>query len=196
MKKLLFAFLLVLVAGLLSACGGEEHDEALFGTWIWDGNVSYTYIFNEDGTGQRGDADIQEFSWSTSDDELTLDFGRGILNDSWTYTITDYALNLTRRGGAGESFDYFRVEHNPVFVGTWAWEHDDMFEYVFNADGTGSLSFGPEEETFRWFTAGSRIIMNVGPLIDEHWNFEIVGDVLTLDSRQVTGLTENFIRVS
>jgi len=120
-RLLVLSVLLIVLVGSLAACGNNyEHDEALFGTWIWESNVNYKYIFNEDATGQRGDADIQEFTWHTSEDLLVLEWGRGFIPDNWTYVINaeDYALTITRRGDAQETFTYFRIAHDPVLAGT------------------------------------------------------------------------------
>ena len=202
MKKCLLIFLFVLILGALTACGGQQ-DEALVGTWVWEGNVSYEYVFNSDGTGRRGEAEMLIFTWSVRrDGRLILDFGRDYENDDWIYTIEDYNLTLVRREDPSESYTYFRVDHNADLVGVWVWEFDESYELAFHAEGDGSRGFLPAADPFRWFTSGGRLLMNVGPGVDEHWDFtraslEIDGenrDVLTITNRLVPGVTYSYIR--
>ena len=202
MKKWLVICLIILVAGAFTACSNRQ-DEALVGSWIWEDNVSFVYTFNSDGTGERGDEDKQTFTWSTRrNNRLILDFGREYQNDDWIYTLDGYSLNLVRRGDESASYTYFMMEHNPDLVGTWIWEFDETYELVFRADGTGHRGFLPVADPFVWFTAGGRVLMNVLPGVDEHWDFtraalELDGEnreVLTIDNRQTPGLTYSYIR--
>jgi len=64
-------------------------------------------------------------------------------------------------------------------IGTWIWEDDDSWIYVFNADGTGLGGFGPNRDAFNWHVHGNTVFMD--PLIlGENWNFEVAGDALTM----------------
>jgi len=86
------------------------------------------------------------------------------------------------------------LEHAPELVGTWEWDYDDSFAYVFYADGRGTRGFTGHAEEFEWRTEGDdHLIIGSGALA-EHWTFAISGDMLTIDSRQVAGMTFSYIR--
>ena len=74
-------------------------------------------------------------------------------------------------------------------VGTWNWDVDSGYQYNFNADGTGTRGFANARETFNWSTSND--VLSIGI---ERWNYTIENDVLTIDSRQVPGLTFSYIR--
>jgi hypothetical protein len=198
-KKLfvvLFSFILML--GLVTGCGerqdGVHRDDRLVGVWVWDINADYSYIFNNDGTGERGGAGLhplQEFVWSvTEENYLTLNFGEEFIDDVWEYSINDYVLSLTNRSD-GRFFEYFKVDQNLALTGTWSLESDTQHIFTFNDDGTGERTYAPEFDSFSWFTSENLLIINSDPhgrVLDEHWTFSIDEDVLTLDSRQVPGM--------
>ena len=89
---------------------------------------------------------------------------------------------------------------NPL-IGTWRWDDDSDWRYIFYADGRGERGdpdheyfYGPIEH-FAWWTVGEdrlRIdlddpdgsIAAEGYITEESWNFKINGRTLTLDSRQ------------
>jgi hypothetical protein len=192
----LFSFIFLI--GLVTGCGerqdGDLRDDRLVGVWVWDINADYSYMFNNDGTGERGGAGLhplQEFVWSVTEDYyLTLDFGAGYMDDVWEYSINDYVLSLTNRSD-GRFFEYFKVEQNLALTGTWSFESDTPHEFTFNDDGTGSRTYAQELDSFSWFTSENLLIINSDPygrVLDEHWTFSINDDVLTLDSRQVPGM--------
>lgn len=87
------------------------------------------------------------------------------------------------------------------FVGTWAWDEDDSFIYIFNEDGTGMRGFSWNIENFTWFTNGTDLYINRSGNIPFHmirnelWTFSIIDDVLTINSQQALGLTFSYIRV-
>jgi hypothetical protein len=178
--------------------GGGNIDEERVGEWLFEGTADWTYIFNADGTGERGAVEIQTFTWSVrNNDRIELNFGAGFQNQSWNYTITGETLHMTNRGGDRESFNYFRVGNNADLFGTWEWTYDDYLRYVFHSDGTGTHNFMGYTASFHWFTARENLIIDTGPREpNEHWHFSIMGDVLTIDSRQITGLTWSYIRAS
>ena len=197
MKKLLMMFA-VLSAVLLAGCTEDLYvDQAFVGTWHWTDNVQYTYVFASDGTGQRGDAQIQSFTWGTRDGLLVLDHGPAFRDDELTYTFDGDMLNLSGEGG---NFNYFRSVPNPSFIGDWVIFGDYMVGKTVNADGTGHLLHflgGPGEEVaFNWFTANDLLIVQVGPMAQDMWTYSISGDTLNLVSRQVTGYTQEFVRGS
>ena len=85
-------------------------------------------------------------------------------------------------------------------VGTWTWDMDSSFRYVFNADGTGTRGFTGAIESFTWSTrSGDELRINrnnapAGEIRNERWTYTISGDTLTIDSRQVSGMTFSYIR--
>jgi len=86
------------------------------------------------------------------------------------------------------------VELASELFGTWAWDMDDTYTYVFNPDGTGIRGgAGIPYEAFEWYTDGDHLIMDVLVFV-ESWTFTIAGDVLTIDSNQLPGISWNYIR--
>ena len=82
-----------------------------------------------------------------------------------------------------------------VLLGTWAWDGDPNWTYVFAADGTATRGVPGQIETFTWWVEGDdHVLMDVGVMI-ESWTFIIEGDILTLDSRQVPGMTWSYVLV-
>ena len=197
MKKVLFALAIILTAGLLTACESPQQDPSLLGNWSYENNAGWQYELNSDGTGQRGvHLEIDTFKWSTrGDNRLILDFGAGYRDDDWNYIIEGNRLTLTRRDGARETFSYLKVEHNADVVGTWEWDYDDSYKLIYNADGTGSRGFTGEIDSFEWFNADDRIVVNGGTVYEELWNYSISDDVLTIDSRQVAGMIYSYNKV-
>lgn len=199
MRKFAVICLFVLLFAALVACGGSGNiDEALVGEWLFEGTADWTYIFNEDGSGERGSVEIQTFTWSVrNNDRIELNFGAGFQNQTWDYTITGDTLHMANRGGERESFNYFRVGNSVDLPGTWAWTDGEELQFVFNADGTGSHNFLGYDASFDWFTARENLIIDNGPHEpNEHWHFNIASDILTIESRQLAGLTLSYARVN
>lgn len=198
MKKLTVLCWFVLLFAALSACdSGDNIDEALVGEWLRESTYNWTYIFNEDGTGERGAVEIQTFTWSViRDDRVLLDFA-GFRNQTWYYTIDGPTLNMIHRGNESENINYFRVDHSADVVGIWAWPYDESLQFVFEADGTGTHNFAGYTSSFYWFTARENLIIDHGPHEpNEHWHFAVTDDNLTIDSRQIAGLTRGYTRVN
>ncbi|MCL2285206.1 MAG: S41 family peptidase [Firmicutes bacterium] len=86
-------------------------------------------------------------------------------------------------------------------AGTWTWDDDDSFIYIFNADGTGERGFPRSMISFNWFTTGTELRIDrhgylaAGVIRNELWIFTINGDVLTLVSRQEAGWAFSYNRV-
>ena len=80
-------------------------------------------------------------------------------------------------------------ERAEALFGTWAWDMDDDYTYLFNADGTGIRGFSGDLEPFEWSTEGDHLMIGF-----ESWTFTIEGDVLTIDSLDITGVTWSYIR--
>jgi len=117
MRKLLITIgvLALLIGGLsLTACGGGEQDPAVVGTWEWDMMPEWRYVFNEDGTGDRGVPGIETetFTWSTNGDRLDIRRDQApsgeIRNERWTYRISGTSLALDSQQDSTLSFTYNR----------------------------------------------------------------------------------------
>jgi hypothetical protein len=86
-------------------------------------------------------------------------------------------------------------EHAEELVGTWEWDVDSSYTYTFNADGTGSRGFTFMSEDFEWMTMGDdHLVIEMGLVGVESWTFTISDGVLTIDSRQIAGMTYSYIR--
>lgn len=86
------------------------------------------------------------------------------------------------------------VQESEGIVGVWAWDALNMWQYDFNADGTGIRGVGAEE-TFTWRTEGDNLLIETD-LMEESWTFVIEGDMMTLTSRQAAGMEYSYIRVT
>ena len=123
MKKLTALAMIILVLG---ACGNrqeetiehaEEMDWALVGLWRWDGMTIWRYVFNEDGTGERGinGVQIEEFTWNTKGN-ITLNiniasellFEGQLRYEKWAYRIRGNQLTLESLKDETMTFTYFR----------------------------------------------------------------------------------------
>ena len=80
-------------------------------------------------------------------------------------------------------------------IGTWAWDEDEMYEYNFYPGGTGTRGFHALGiiDSFTWEAQDDHLVLRL-PIMHESWTFVIDGDVLTIDSRQVPGMTFSYIR--
>jgi hypothetical protein len=101
------------------------------------------------------------------------------------------------------------AEESPI-VGSWFWDEDDDWEYVFNSDGTGTRGFISEELIFDflWTIEGDLLTIDMTVNFDhedleileeeffliEEWTFVIDGDSLTLTSRQVEDMEYTYVR--
>jgi len=98
------------------ALRGEVYDP-IVGTWVWNYFVEYRYIFNADGTGERGVPGIvtERFMWGVSDGTLFIDIigdlQEGVLfrNQRWTFTIFDDVLTLDSQQIFGARFSYISL---------------------------------------------------------------------------------------
>ena len=84
----------------------------LIGTWVWNLDDDYLLIFNEDGTGDRGDDLVEEFEWEIFADVLYLDFdfiaSFGVANEEWEATIDGDVLTIESLQAPGMVFSYIR----------------------------------------------------------------------------------------
>ncbi|MCL2225290.1 MAG: hypothetical protein FWB96_10035 [Defluviitaleaceae bacterium] len=95
---------------------------------------------------------------------------------------------------------------NHPLNGEWVWDMDDTYIYVFTGYGDGARGFLPDIYNFAWTTYEGTLMIEVfahGEIMDgtnfpisfEFWDYVIAGDVLTITSQQVAGLTFSYIRV-
>jgi len=89
------------------------------------------------------------------------------------------------------------IQPDPALVGTWAWDGEMEWTYVLNANGTGTRGMPDDYEEILWRTAYGILWIDRG--IDdnfirfEHWDYTIVDGLLTLTSRQISGLSYSYI---
>ena len=185
----------LLLVGLLAGCGGAEgQDEALIGAWAWDDTSSWEYVFEADGSGVRGAQGHGEetFTWSTNaSGRLTLNLDSG--REQWDYTIAGAnTLTLTSRN---LTYTYSRLGQRADFIGSWAWDEDAGWEYVFEADGTGTRGFPPQVESFEWATtADGRLRLRYGGTYSE-WTYLITDSTLTMTHTRFANTEFHYARV-
>jgi len=159
--------------------------------------------------------------WTDGDDHFRMNMTSGavfsdsnyINNESWTFTLVGDNLTLESRQQRGFVEHWVRppqqqaIAATSPLIGTWDFDFEgEIFWDVMtlNADGTGIRWEGEAfEDRFDWWVDGSNVyfVMTSGSafsnpafLNNENWSFTLVGDILTLTSRQVPGHVEVFIR--
>ena len=186
----------------------QAQSSALIGQWAWDYNELWQYTFNANGTGVRGLPDENEtFRWSNPA-AGRLDIVVGRVTERWDYAIRGNMLTITSRQVAGMTYSYMRFDpaigtivmpappRNHPLIGQWAWDDNALWQYTFNADGTGVRGFPDERETFRWtIPETGRLDIRVGGAT-ERWDFAITGNVFSITSRQVAGMMFSYRRVN
>ena len=69
-------------------------------------------------------------------------------------------------------------------MGTWEWDSDASYIYIFRADGSGTRGFSGSRYDFYWLAHDGVLYMDVGRFLVEEWSYTIVNNVLTIDSNQ------------
>ena len=208
MKKLLALLLvLALTTALLSGCASgppnPPENHPLIGSWVWDGNTLFSYLFERNGEGTRGAAAEQDetFTWTVSDEgSVTLNVGDDGAVETWDYAIDGHVLTLT---SAQFGLEYVYIKANVgaapqdgPLVGTWIWDGNPDWAFVFDANGEGVRGTDENQETFVWWTtADGGVLMYLGLRVDR-WTYTINGDILTLTSRQEIGMEFSYIRAN
>ena len=205
------------VWGFVPACGSDVVDGSalsgdayiLMGTvWAWDMDAGYVYAFNNDGTLTRGfPIATQTLRWNITGTTLRI-YTPGF-TERWTFEIVNDVLTITSQQVSGMQFSYIR-QHDVaygsdvvdgftlsddayVLIGTvWAWDMDAGYVYTFNNDGTLTRGFPGAIQTLRWNITGTTLRIYT-PGFTERWTFEIVDDVLTITSQQVSGMQFSYI---
>ncbi|MCL2521527.1 MAG: DUF5640 domain-containing protein [Erysipelotrichales bacterium] len=210
MKKLFGIIILIFGIFLLTGCNAGEINQDFVGTWEWLHGPEWRYVFNADGTGNRGvPGDTETFSWSTNNDRININRNQAasgeIRNERWSFIISGNSLTLNSLQEAGLSFSYIRRldgQQNPLIIGIWQMNFDLSLHYIFKADGTGERGFdGSEMEAFTWSTSNNHLNMdmiyqNQNYIRNERWTFTVSENVLTISSLQEAGLTISFVRYS
>jgi len=74
------------------------------------------------------------------------------------------------------------LEQAEELVGTWDWDEDDSFTYLFHPDGTGSRGFVGDVSPFIWQTKGTNHLQIVINERLEDWTFRVEGGILTIEN--------------
>ena len=174
--------------------------DVLLGLWEWDQDLGFVYEFDEDGSGRSGwIGQTEDFRWYVLDDSLYI--VTPSITEHWAFTIDDGILTMDSRQETGLIWSYRatvdasiagHATHASELIGTWDWDVDTSFSLVLNANGTGERGFPGDLEHFEWSTIDDNLLIDT-PLMLESWTFTIVGNVLTIDSRQAPGLTWSYI---
>ena len=79
--------------------------------------------------------------------------------------------------------------------GSWLWNRDDDYEYVFEDDGTGTRGFSDDIDSFVWWNESEGELVMIFDVWDiELWEYAIEDDVLTLSSLQIDDFAFSYIR--
>jgi len=95
----------------------------------------------------------------------------------------------------------FSTSVSPI-VGTWVWDYDADYIYIFNSDGTGQRGFivDGDIDVFTWEVVGAQLHINLigdileGMIRNQVWNFTLADNVLTLESAQIEDVVFSYIR--
>jgi len=168
----------------------------LVGSWFWDENSGFEYLFNDDGTGIRGwPGESSPFTWSTNGSTLRIvcqgdNAMFGVRHERWTYIVTTDNLSIRSQQSRNMSYSYIRdgILGDVVqeLVGTWFWDESIFWTYVFNEDGTGLAGWTFEEYEIKWGVTDNVLrIERLGELPKYvfrigTWKFYIEDDLLHL----------------
>lgn len=177
-------------------------DSSLLGAWDWDIDARMTHNFFEDGSGFRTmPGETEYFQWYTLGSDLFIVTDEE--TEHWAFTIESGVLTLDSRQIVDFSWSHVESDNTPAIppsadaldpnlLGYWDWDMDSGYTYNFAADGTGTRGFPGAIERFVWQTEGDFLIIDT-LIFEEHWSFTIANGVLTIDSRQVPGMTFSYI---
>ena len=79
------------------------------------------------------------------------------------------------------------------FIGIWDWDMGMDYEYEFFDDGTGIRGMPGLLEEFTWALVDGELHLRIGGMM-ELWVPAIDGDVLTITSLQIEGMSYSYIR--
>jgi len=183
-------------AGAASGDGASlDINPDLVDTWNWSENPLWQEILRDDGTGTRGfPGELEHFIWSTPrPGHLYVDVD-GML-EFWNYTFVEDVLVLENLQNPGGLYLFRRDGALVDLVGTWVWEENADWQYVINADGTGTRGMPDDLQSFTWtIPVPGYVRMDIDSLPDE-WRYAISGDMLILESVQIPDVVYVFTRV-
>jgi hypothetical protein len=90
-RGLLLGLILVLGVFIVTACEKKEEKPAIVGTWQYQSSSSYTYVFNEDGTGSYA-------------------------GSNFTYTIDGNKLSILYTGNTSPFVSEFSIDGNVLNI--------------------------------------------------------------------------------
>jgi len=96
-----------LINNIIELPEADLTDHLLIGTWSWDEDATWTFVFNPDGTGTRGRAGSQVgFTWSADDFELFIQAEGSNITEVWSLWMLDDDMLIM--GLLWSSFTYVR----------------------------------------------------------------------------------------
>jgi len=95
-----------------------------------------------------------------------------------------------------------QATQDPALVGVWAWVGNREWTYNLNQNGTGSRGTTDTSMSFSWGTLSNGILWidngedtPEGIYRIELWEYNISGDVLTIESTQISNVIFSYIRL-
>ena len=89
-------------------------------------------------------------------------------------------------------YGFIQIESSDLY-GEWAWDINEDFRYIFNADGTGADIYDGDEISFVWSIDEEFLYIDFSYWV-EIWLVEIDGDILTMTSIDRSGTVWHYIR--
>jgi len=191
-------------------------------SWIFNTNPANRIAFHTNGTGVRlVSGHLIEFSWWIDDRGNLVIYHaawierHGLVEienvaryEYWSYTVAGNSLSKTDMNPPFMSVHFTReiplvAETPPVLsqidfnlVSGWTWNIDSTYSYVFNSDGFGHRGFFPEFELFEWQVTEPGLLLIHTDTMTEIWDYTIINDVLTIESRQIPDLIFSYLRAA
>ena len=164
----------------------------IVGTWIWNFDDDFIYIFNIDGTAVSGFSDLPfDFNWELGNDN-TIYMHFGSFTQRWTAAVEDDTLTLAHLDGhevwqyvkTSDSADTTITITDSPLLGTWVdgwgkiflWVFEEADSVEFLENGTVIITQDGIHEEVRWRPGAAGTFSADG----QAFTYSVRGDVLVI----------------
>lgn len=107
MKRIIAVTMMLAMVFALVACGSDEAEQTLIGTWKYDGPVEYSYVFEEGGKGAYVFGETRmEFTYTDNGDSVEILYTGNTESNTYKYKIEDGKLQI--EDSFGETVTYVK----------------------------------------------------------------------------------------
>ncbi|MCL2285643.1 MAG: DUF5640 domain-containing protein [Firmicutes bacterium] len=211
-KAIIIAALVTVSTLTLVGCGlirGEMSQE-LVGTWLWNSNPNWMYVFFEGGTGERGFyGEKVPFTWSTSGIEVRIRCEGcepmfGVRTRVWGFSVVGPSLRFVCPQDYSIIYEYtyyYEIgEIEPALLGTWLFDNYTNWSITFSEDGIGRRGTAGDTQLFVWGIIGDTLNIRRQGYVpyyyarNEMWRFSADSDTLRLEWLLEEGRTDYYTR--